>query len=78
MRTRGAWEAAAHDGLSDPALRDAADRCFRAVLDALPRLGTDRATIDAVAAYHDRYVARGRCPADDALHGWLQLQAALA
>ncbi len=59
-------------------LRDAADGCFRAVLDALPRLGTDRETIDAVAAYHDRYVARGRCPADDLLRGWLELQAAPA
>src|SRR5262249_31054468 len=52
-RTRDAWIAAAQHGLSDPALRDAADGCFRAVLDALPRLGTDADTVDAVAAYHD-------------------------
>jgi glutamate--cysteine ligase len=76
--TRGAWIAAAHDGVADPRLQRAADWCFRAVLDGLPRLGTDAATVDAVAAYHDRYVARGRCPADDLLAGWLRLQAAPA
>ena len=47
--TRGCWIAAARDGLADPALRAAADACFTAVLEALPRLGTD--------AEHDR---RGR------------------
>jgi glutamate--cysteine ligase len=77
-RTRGCWIAAAHDGLADPALRAAADGCFVAVLDALPRLGTDAATIDAVAAFHDRYVARGRCPADDLLREWSRLLAAPA
>jgi glutamate--cysteine ligase len=76
--TSGAWVQAAHEGVADPALQRAADHCFRAVLDALPRLGTDAATVDAVAAYHDRYVARGRCPADDLLAGWLRLQAAPA
>ena len=77
-RTHASWVTAAHEGMTDPMLRDAADGCFRAVLDALPRLGADRDTIDAVAAYHDRYVARGRCPADDLLSGWLELQAAPA
>jgi glutamate--cysteine ligase len=77
-RTRGCWTAAAHDGLADPVLRNAAERCFAAVLDALPRLGTDAATVDAVAAFHDRYVARGRCPADDVLRDWSRFQAASA
>ncbi len=73
--TRGCWTAAARDGLTDPALRAAADACFTAVLEALPRLGTDVATIAATAAFHDRYVVRGRCPADDVLRDWNKLAA---
>jgi glutamate--cysteine ligase len=76
--TRGSWIAAAHDGLTHPALHAAANRCFTAVLEALPRLGTDQQTIAAVAAFHERYVARGRCPADDRLIDWTQLHAATA
>lgn len=76
--TRGCWIAAAHDGLADPALRAAADACFTAVLEALPRLGTDADTIAAAASFHDRYVARGRSPADDILRDWNKLQAATA
>ena len=75
---RGCWIAAAHDGLSDPVLQVAADRCFTAVLDALPRLGTDNETIAAVASFHERYVARGRCPADDQILEWSALRAATA
>jgi glutamate--cysteine ligase len=75
---RGCWIAAAHDGLSDPTLRAVADHCFTAVLDALPRLGTDRETIAAVASFHERYVARGRCPADDQILEWSALRAATA
>jgi glutamate--cysteine ligase len=74
--THGCWVAAAHDGLSDPMLQHAADRCFSAVLEALPRLGTDAATIASVAEFHDRYVARGRCPADDLIHEWAEFRAA--
>jgi glutamate--cysteine ligase len=76
--TRGCWIAAAHDGLADPTLRAAADACFTAVLEALPRLGTDAETVAAVASFHDRFVARGRCPADDLLRDWSRLQAATA
>ncbi|MFJ4499784.1 ergothioneine biosynthesis glutamate--cysteine ligase EgtA [Streptomyces sp. NPDC088864] len=59
------WTSAARDGLADPELRRAADTCFRLALEALPRLGASPAVRDAVAAFHDRYVVRGRCPADD-------------
>jgi glutamate--cysteine ligase len=76
--TQGCWTAAARDGLADPALRNAADACFIAVLEALPRLGTDADTIAAAASFHDRYVARGRCPADDVLRDWNKLPAATA
>jgi glutamate--cysteine ligase len=66
-RARYDWTVAARDALAVPSLRDTARRCFLAALDALPRLGVDLATIDASAEYFDRYVARGRCPADDRL-----------
>ena len=59
------WEDAARVGLDDPALAAAALTCFTAALDALPRLGADPELTALVAAYTDRYVARGRCPADD-------------
>ncbi|MBL1103850.1 ergothioneine biosynthesis glutamate--cysteine ligase EgtA [Streptomyces sp. 5-8] len=61
------WVDAARHGLADPELREAADGCFAAALQALPRLGATARVTDAVAAYRDRYVARGRCPADDLL-----------
>ncbi|MFD5429253.1 ergothioneine biosynthesis glutamate--cysteine ligase EgtA [Streptomyces sp. NPDC127084] len=64
------WAAAARDGLTDPELHTAAVSCFTAALEALPRLGASPAVHDAVAAYFDRYVLPGRCPADDfAFHG---------
>ncbi|MDV9202285.1 ergothioneine biosynthesis glutamate--cysteine ligase EgtA, partial [Streptomyces sp. Wh19] len=56
---------AARDGLADPELRAAAVTCFGAALEALPRLGATTAVQDAVAGFNDRFVARGRCPADD-------------
>jgi glutamate--cysteine ligase len=59
------WLAAARHALTDPELRDAAAVCFAAALEALPRLGATRAVLDAVGAYAERYVVRGRCPADD-------------
>ncbi|MFF9687132.1 ergothioneine biosynthesis glutamate--cysteine ligase EgtA [Streptomyces sp. NPDC014623] len=59
------WTAAAREGLSDPELAAAAAVCFRAALEALPGLGASDHVIGTVAAFHERYVARGRCPADD-------------
>ncbi|MFF3914161.1 ergothioneine biosynthesis glutamate--cysteine ligase EgtA [Streptomyces sp. NPDC001852] len=61
------WTDAARLGLADPELREVAAVCFTAALQALPRLGATAGVTDAVAAYLDRYVARGRCPADDLL-----------
>jgi glutamate--cysteine ligase len=66
------WLASAREGLADPALRAAALACFAAAADALPRLGAAPQVRTAVAHFIDRYVAHGRCPADDrlpALHG---------
>ncbi len=59
------WTAAAREGLADPELRAAAVTCFGAALPALERMGASDAVRDTVAAFTDRYVARGRCPADD-------------
>ncbi|MFD5460832.1 ergothioneine biosynthesis glutamate--cysteine ligase EgtA, partial [Streptomyces olivaceus] len=63
------YEAAARDALTDPELREAAVACFTAALDALPRIGATAEVTGAVAGYLERYVLRGRCPADDLLDG---------
>lgn len=63
----GLWRQAAAEGLTHPRLGEAARRCFTAVLDAVPRLGVDTLTADACCEFVDRYVDRGRCPADDVL-----------
>jgi glutamate--cysteine ligase len=59
------WGEAARHGLAHPALATAARSCFAAALDALPRLEADLSTLAAVAAFSDRFVERGRCPADE-------------
>lgn len=73
-RTRGRpaphnplWRDAARGGLADPELREVAAVCFAAALRALPGLGAATEVVEAVAAYQERHVARGRCPADDTL-----------
>jgi glutamate--cysteine ligase len=63
----GMWREAAHSGLSNPVLAEAARVCFGAAAGSLPRIGSDRSTAEAVGDYIERYVARGRCPADDRL-----------
>ena len=60
----GCWAEAAALGVGHPALASAARTCFAAALDALPRLGVDPV---ATAAYVERYLGRGRSPADDVL-----------
>ncbi|SDL04112.1 ergothioneine biosynthesis glutamate--cysteine ligase EgtA [Streptomyces indicus] len=64
------WRDASRLGLTDPELREAATVCFAAAQDALERIGADDAVRRAVADFTDRYVARGRCPADDALEAF--------
>jgi glutamate--cysteine ligase len=54
------WLEAARDGLANPFLARAASRCFAAAVEAL-----DGDLSAAVAEYAERFVARGRCPADD-------------
>ncbi|WIM98679.1 glutamate-cysteine ligase family protein [Actinoplanes oblitus] len=61
------WERAARDALTDPVLADAARACFLAAYASLARHGATRELRDALADFTDRYVTRGRCPADDLL-----------
>jgi glutamate--cysteine ligase len=73
---RNHWFAAARAALRDPALAHAALECFALARPALDRLGADAETCAATDEYFDRYVARGRCPADEQLDEWSRLQAA--
>uniref|UniRef100_A0AAU2K113 Glutamate--cysteine ligase EgtA n=1 Tax=Streptomyces sp. NBC_00049 TaxID=2903617 RepID=A0AAU2K113_9ACTN len=59
------WRSAARDALADPELRTAATACFTAAAEALPRLGASTHVQDTVCAFTERFVLRGRCPADD-------------
>jgi glutamate--cysteine ligase len=61
------WRSAARYGLAEPELHAAAVTGFAAAQEALPRLGASDALQAAVADFAHRYVARGRCPADDLL-----------
>ncbi|MCJ7671301.1 MAG: ergothioneine biosynthesis glutamate--cysteine ligase EgtA [Acidimicrobiia bacterium] len=67
---RNCWDAAARCGLADPALAAAARTCFATALEALPTAEVDPTTLDATREFVDRYVTRGRCPADDRLDDW--------
>jgi glutamate--cysteine ligase len=73
---RDSWHAASRDALGDPALRAAAVECFDAARAALGRLPADPATRAATTSYFERYVERGRCPADDQLDDWSRLRTA--
>jgi glutamate--cysteine ligase len=58
------WTEACRDALTDPALARAAKSCFAAAHEAMSRQGATRLA-RLVADYAERYVERGRCPADD-------------
>jgi glutamate--cysteine ligase len=60
----GRWTRAARDALTDPTLARAARVCFDAAHAALLRLDAG-ALAWLVADYAERYIERGRCPADD-------------
>jgi glutamate--cysteine ligase len=68
--TAGLWRDAAREGLAHPALAAAARECFAAASEALARTRADAATATAVGEFVDRFVARGRSPADDLLDAW--------
>ena len=68
------WLRAARLGLADPVLARAAQRCFEAAAEALARAGAPLAARTAVEDFAERYVQRGRCPADDILDSIAQLE----
>ena len=65
--TSGLWCDAGRHGPSHPALARSAVSCFVAAIEALERNAVDAGLVDLCSQYLDRYVARGRCPADDTL-----------
>jgi glutamate--cysteine ligase len=65
LRRHRDWLASARAGLADSALGAAARACFEAAADALVRRGAEPHVRTAVETFIERYVARGRCPADD-------------
>lgn len=68
LRRHRDWLTAARDGLADPALAGAALACFTAAEEVLRRKDAPLSVRDAVSTFVDRYVLRGRCPADDVRH----------
>ncbi len=69
--TEDLWVDAAQLGLGHPALGHTAIGLFEIALAALDRRSPDdEAVTDVVANYFDRWVARGRTPADDRLAAW--------
>ncbi len=69
---RDKWIEAASHALAHPGLAAAARECFAAALDSLRSTGADDCTLDVTESFFDRYVARGRCPADDRLDEWTE------
>lgn len=67
---RGRWPDAARHALSDPAFARAARTCTKAARAVLPRHGADAELVDRVAEFEDRFVNRGRVPADDLLDAY--------
>ncbi len=64
------WVDAARTGLGHPALAASARGCFEAALASLDRSGAAGPLTDLVAAFFERWVDRGRTPADDRLDAW--------
>jgi glutamate--cysteine ligase len=60
---------ARREALADPELAMAARDCFTAALGALHRLGATELA-PPLESFAERYVDRGRCPADDILDAW--------
>jgi ergothioneine biosynthesis glutamate--cysteine ligase EgtA len=66
-RTGSPWLRAARLGPTDPIIAGAARECFEAADSAMARAGTAPRIRNAAAEFAERYVLRGRCPADDML-----------
>jgi len=61
------WVRAARLGPSEAGLARAGLACFEAAEKALQRSGAPAAVREQVSDFAERYVVRGRCPADDML-----------
>jgi glutamate--cysteine ligase len=61
----GRWESGARHGLADRVLARAAARVFDLACSRLPAVGAPSWLADALCDTTERYVLRGRCPADD-------------
>jgi glutamate--cysteine ligase len=61
------WLRAARFGPADPVIGRAAAECFAAADAALARSQVPAEIRTAVSDFAERYVLRGRCPADDLL-----------
>jgi glutamate--cysteine ligase len=61
------WEIAARRGPADAGVARASRECFAAAIAALSRAGAPGHVRDAVGEFHERYVCKDRCPADDLL-----------
>lgn len=61
------WLRAARLGLADPVLARAARECFDAAEASLARSNAPPQLRNEIAEFAERYVRRGRCPADDIL-----------
>jgi glutamate--cysteine ligase len=68
--TEDLWVDAAQLGLGHPALERSAQALFALVATALEARGDDDPMLPSFAAYHDRWVRRGRTPGDDRLDEW--------
>src|SRR5262245_6495789 len=68
------WLRAARLGLADPVLAKAAGQGFDAAEASLARSNAPPPVRNAVATFADRYVRRGRCPADDILDSLAELE----
>ena len=64
------WVDAAQLGLGHPSLARSAVAVFDLALEALAAAGVDTERRDLVEAYADRWVRRGRSPADDRVDAW--------
>jgi glutamate--cysteine ligase len=69
---RVSWLDACALGLQHPDLGRVAETCFAAARRSLLDRGAAEVTLDAVAAYEERFVARRRTPADEALEEFIR------
>ncbi len=74
----GMWREAARFGVEDPLLHEAARTCFEAAVEAVARMRCDDVTAAALGEYLDRYIRRGRSPADDVLEQRLTTKTSIA